>query len=134
MELKVGDYVRTNYRREKIIRQVKAINVCRDGDHIIIFDKPGKYDYYVEDVNVYTFDDNVINLIQVGDYVNGMKVIGLDSDNRIYVPIDLGEPYIRNFDNGCFEYTLINLNTFDIKSIVTKEQFESMEYRIGDDK
>ena len=74
---------------------------------------------------------NLIDLIQIGDYVNGMEVIAKDSDNRLYVPEDLGQPYDREFSNGCFEYTLLDKN-FEIKSIVTKEQFNSMKYEVGE--
>lgn len=74
---------------------------------------------------------NLIDLIKIGDYVNGMEVIAKDSDNRLYVPEDLGQPYDREFSNGCFEYTLLDKN-FEIKSIVTKEQFDSMKYEVGE--
>lgn len=54
---------------------------------------------------------NIIDLIEVGDYVNGHIVEDLD---------DLG--YI-SLDDDTIKYD-------DIKSIVTKEQFESMEYKL----
>ena len=72
---------------------------------------------------------NIIDLIEVGDYVNGMEVIAKDSDNRLYVPEDLGQPYDREFSNGCFEYTLLDKN-FEIKSVVTKEQYDAIKYEV----
>ena len=75
---------------------------------------------------------NIIDLIEEGDYVNGMEVIAKDSDNRLYVPEDLGQPYDREFSNGCFEYTLLDKN-FEIKSVVTKEVFKANEYRMETD-
>ncbi len=62
---------------------------------------------------------NIIDLIEVGDYVNGMQV------SRICFDED-GER-ILNFYGSILE--LINE---DIKSIVTKEQFSQMEYKVGE--
>lgn len=61
---------------------------------------------------------NIIDLIEVGDYVNGHEVKSKQSGVK---RIDIGEDenYVWLYEN-------------DIKSIVTKEQFENMEYRIGE--
>lgn len=61
-------------------------------------------------------------LIEAGDYINGYFVLNvLDfNDNTRILSLE------RIYDNKITEE--------DIKSIVTKEQFESMEYRLGDDK
>lgn len=62
---------------------------------------------------------NIIDLIEVGDYVNGEKVVNKNDDRR--------ELVLRN-DTG-FQY--INKgNQNNIKSIVTKDQFASMEYKV----
>lgn len=55
---------------------------------------------------------NIINLIEVGDYVNGEKVIEVD---RFTDWIDIGEKVLREEN---------------VKSIVTKEQFKSVEYKL----
>lgn len=62
---------------------------------------------------------NIIDLIEVGDYVNGDKVIYINDGY-----IEVGE----ESDNIGFTSDKF------IKSIVTKEQFESMSYKIGDKK
>ena len=64
--------------------------------------------------------NNIIDLIEVGDYVNGYLVLNvLDfNDNTRILSLE------RIYDNKITEK--------DIKSIVTKEQFENMEYRIGE--
>lgn len=61
---------------------------------------------------------NIIDLIEVGDYVNGHEVKSKQSGVK---RIDIGEDenYVWLYEN-------------DIKSIVTKEQFENMEYRTGE--
>lgn len=69
---------------------------------------------------------NIIDLIEVGDYVNGYKVTAIYKPN--------GDD-ILNFtlimEHG---YKTINpyIRHYPIKSIVTKEQFDSMKY--GGDK
>lgn len=63
---------------------------------------------------------NIIDLIEVGDYVNGYYV------NEI-TDIESALPVL------CIMTTnWVALQDIDIKSIVTKEQFESMEYKVGE--
>lgn len=61
---------------------------------------------------------NIIDILEVGDYVNGKKVYSLG--------LTIGILNTINFEDGTF--TIAE----NIKSIVTKEQFENMEYRIGE--
>ena len=67
--------------------------------------------------------NNIIDLIEVGDYVNGYKIGYIDdckgAMREFYY--DYENP---NEDVGHWEE--------EIKSVVTKEQFENMEYRIGE--
>ena len=68
---------------------------------------------------------SVIDLVQVGDYVNGYKVI---TNKKEYIELNNAD---LNYD--CIEYQRIlkNKNSeIAINSIVTKEQFASMEYKI----
>ena len=64
---------------------------------------------------------NIIDLIEVGDYVNGERVIGF------------GTFY---YDDGTIERTSLTLDRTvtcldsEIKSIVTKEQMEQMAYKV----
>ena len=110
--MKVGDYVRF-YDRSwteigQIIGQVEDSHLkvvkCRDG-------------YYDLD-NFIKSSPNIIDLIEVGDYINGCMVINKKDDTiqiiQLIIPFDLKEK--------------------DIKSIVTKEQFESMEYKLEENK
>lgn len=60
---------------------------------------------------------NIIGLLEVGDYVNGYKV---DYIAGHYVSVISSEKY-----NLCFEEQ-------DIKTIVTKERFAQMEYKLED--
>lgn len=75
---------------------------------------------YISEVDVLKASHNIIDLIEVGDYVNGREVIDikLKCDETIKCLITHG-------------YDITNEM---IKSIVTKQQFESMSYKLGDDK
>ena len=69
---------------------------------------------------------NIIDLIEEKDYVNGVPVEGYytryDEEKDDYIKI--GIITLEDYWKGTF--TSIE----DIKSIVTKEQFESLEYKV----
>ena len=69
--------------------------------------------------NVVKASYDIIDLIEVGDYVNGYYVEDV-FDTYIYVAT--GTNYFQS----------PTIYEQDIKSIVTKEQFKNMEYRIGE--
>lgn len=110
--MKVGDYVRTRqgniFKWEKYMTTVK--DNCREVDSPYI---------YINQNDIIKSSPNIIDLIEVGDFVNGMQVTRICFDED-------GER-ILNLSN-----CILELMNDDIKSIITKEQFESMEYRIGD--
>lgn len=61
---------------------------------------------------------NIIDILEVGDYVNGKKVYSLG--------LTIGILNTINFEDGTF--TIAE----NIKSVITKELFEIAEYRIGE--
>ena len=105
MKLEVGMYVRTKWGINKINEYVP-----RSGQLYL------KNDVCVKS-NVIKASHNIIDLIEVGDYVNGFRVISLwkDKGKVIGVAVDGG---------------VIGFDECEIKSIVTKEQFKSMDYRV----
>ena len=125
--MKVGDYVRF----KTLSREIKIGKVI----DIIEPDKESmkKYCVYDLDNNEATVDDyviksspSIIDLIEVGDYVNGYLVKDID-----YAFDDV---MMNNKNARIVPYIDCNKNNYidDIKSIVTKENFKSMEYRIGE--
>ena len=125
--MKVGDYVRNKYGIAKVI-DIENNN----GIDILVFDKPicflvnketGKIkdDRLLNrlaiidgvDLSKIKSSPNIIDLIEVGDYVNGNRV---DYVGNKYLTFYDGDGDIEIFND-------------DIKSIVTKEQFEAMEYK-----
>ena len=80
------------------------------------------------DLNKIKSSSNIIDLIQVGDYINGHRVSDIYEDINGQIRIKFGEnglvlAHKSNYDN----YYLFEE---DIKSIVTKERFSNMEYEI----
>lgn len=127
MELEVGMYVRGKYYnyRGKIGKIIKNYN----GDLEIAYKdsivKTTVSSFIDDNFDIngkqYVASNNIIDLIEAGDYVNGYLVLNvLDfNDNTRILSLE------RIYDNKITEE--------DIKSIVTKEQFSSMEYRLGDE-
>ena len=119
-----GDYVRTKHGIEKITDIKEWVNF-QGYEKIITTDK-NQYETLYEQSEIIKSSPNIIDLIEVGDYVNGKKVVDkqyhyTDKDNY-----DMGEwcIFYENVALGDYQY--------DIKSIVTKEQFSCMEYKIGE--
>lgn len=122
MELKVGMYVRT----EKGIGRVTEHTKHESWGYIVKV--LGQYSCYTHTSNgelsdVIKASDNLIDLIEVGDYVNGEKVTSAE-------PVDKKD-IERYLGFGYYDYYIYNSE--DIKDIVTKEQFESIKYEVKKD-
>lgn len=70
---------------------------------------------FFNDKDIIKVSNNIIDLIEVGDYVDKLRVV--DRDENYIV--------LETFDERIFVY-----KNEPIKSIVTKEQFESMKYSL----
>ncbi len=108
--MNVGDYVRDHiYGIGKIIK-------CYDNELEIVFKKSRiktSVSSYFE-FNLNKSSPQIIDLIEVGDYVNGYKVAEVTKNGVSYAEEIEGQLY----DIG------------DIKTIVTHEQMEAMQYRV----
>ena len=113
-----GDYVRTKHGIEKIT-DIKEWVHFQGYEKIITTDK-NQYETLYEQNEIKKSSPNIIDILEKGDYVNGLKVI------QMYSPEGKYTLWIKLSDN-----TFID-NSEDIKSIVTKEQFSCMEYKIGE--
>ena len=112
--MKVGDYVRTERYIGKIIKMIphkgnKTFTLEISIGHCIYIT--------IRDCYVLKSSSNIIDLIEVGDYVNGIRVD--DIKNGQLKTISYYDNYLCHL---CSDY--------EIKTIVTKEQFESVEYEV----
>lgn len=118
--MKVGDYIRTDEGIRKIIREY---DIYYELDRSLHYMYPEGHDLNKEDVDdiVLKSSPNIIDLIKIGDYVNGNPVclIKEDEHNRKWIYTD------SNYKCGYLEE--------DIATILTHEQFEKMMYKIGDE-
>ncbi len=109
-EIKIGDYIRTE---KGFIGKVKEFD--KTVDCYTVKDNEGEY--WVEPIFIINHSKNIIDLIEVGDYVNGKLIHHTDiRKNSAYIYYGNGKTFVD----------------YQIKSIVTKEQFASMEYRLED--
>lgn len=124
MKLEVGMYVRTEWGIAKVI-DFEAQDFLIRLDKKIMFENQPEYFNYTTIGNIIKASHNIIDLIEVGDYVNGLQVVEvrehLHNDKEIVL------------SNGEFNWSFSkNESDYEIKSIVTKECFESMSYKVGE--
>lgn len=120
MKLEPNMYVRTNDGFISNVNNINDKNIYNNNFLKLGIIKKSSYD--------------IIDLIEEGDYVNGKIVISIyEQDNKYY---QYGKEFITH--DKMIMYgdmaSVCKLENLQIKSIVTKEQFSSMAYKLGDDK
>ena len=117
MKLEAGMYVRhkpllsSKYVKINKIKEIEEKENCL---HIWLEDKDLITEKYLIKASY-----NIIDILEVGDYVNGYYV---EDVLKTFVNVAVGSNYFQS----------PTIYEKDIKSIVTKKQFEDMEYRIGE--
>ncbi len=115
--IKKGDYIRAYNGFIGKLEYIDPIGIDYNHYHF----ENSFEELYDDDIKL--VKEGLIDLIEEGDYVNGFKVLKILSHSSQLI-------FVTYKYNG-HNYTKI-LNNEDIKSIVTKEQFENIEYRIGE--
>ncbi len=117
MEIKAGEYVRTKCGIAKI-KDISIKDEVYDLDKDIMFTHEENWQNTCTKSQIIKHSKNIIDLIEVGDYVNGEHIDFISKDKygnkRLLIRDDI---YFFN------KYK-------STKSIVTKEQFANIEYRI----
>ena len=136
MKLEVGMYVRGKYYqyRGKIGKIIKNYNNDLEISYKnrILKTNVGSFIYDNYDINgkQYKASFDIIDILEVGDYVNGLRVeknkYGELYTSYVYYGGDIGKQ--------CEVYTtwLKELKEDMIYSIVTHEQMEQMAYKVGE--
>lgn len=128
MKMKIGDYVRTKKGIAKIIGQNDEMRFSYPLAWITdTFLEINDDTEYVYEEDIIKSSPNIIDLIEIGDYVNDEKIVDIGClTNGSEKGTKVIDYYIAPNSVNYFKNE-------DIKSIVTKQQFSSMEYKIGDE-
>lgn len=116
--MKEKDYVRYKYENIEYIGRIKFISEVMLGlDETLLIDIDNCMEGTLKK-DIIKSSPNIIDLIEVGDYVNGSYIYSVVEENK-----NTGQPRVLFTEEDGV------LGDGDIKSIVTKEQFKDMEYR-----
>ena len=124
--IKVGEYIRAS-GYYSFISKIKRIEFDNEAQLFwFVYDKKDfdtniTREWRINKPYIKNHSKNIIDLIEIGDYVNGWKVLGIVT--TFDKPNEIGFKFL-GFDNLLYD--------IDIKSIVTKEQFGNAEYRLED--
>lgn len=116
--MKIGDYVRTkNGMIAKIINQLEVGGGLHTEEYVFILDNGNRL--AMHSCKVIKSSPNIIDLIEVGDYVNGSKVLDIAQAPKKAI-------YTEQENGGA----LLSIVNNRIESILTKEQFKNLEYKL----
>lgn len=116
-EIKVNDYIRTVDGIKKVIAINTGTRVTIYGKYVLDKDYKGIRPAIAEK-NILKHSSNIIDLIEVGDYVNGKYVFDVfEKDGKKYLKVDCMYGYYSEDEIG---------------EVVTHEQFKNMVYRLED--
>lgn len=118
MKLDIGMYVRT---KDGYISQYKYYDTMNMGKLLCI---PLSNRTFANMEDIVKTSYNIIDLIEVGDYVNGYKVSLKGYDYAHFVQCDYP------VENGTTNHYKFYKQA--IESVLTKEMYKDMEYRIGE--
>lgn len=123
MELREGMYVRTKDGFiDKVINDYKG---CCDSPNCNCKHVSCEHNYYDEE-NIIKPSDDITDLIKAGDVIEtpkGVFQVGYIENNVIYTDDSKVIACLRKDEHLCFENNII-------KSIVTKEMFDSVKYEV----
>ena len=118
MELKPNMYVRTKYGDVFILDKTEGNCLIPRDVYIPCI---------ITEEDVTKASHNIEELLQIGDYVNGYMITDFDTD---YYDEELDED-IEGFSIVLGnEEQLFRIPPKDIKTVLTKEQFEAMQYKV----
>lgn len=117
MKLKVGMYVRTKDGK------IFDCYVSEQMGKPIYYPKSSKTNGYIDYEEVYKKSKCIIDLIEVGDYVNGLRINSITE-------VDENHDVRFVWNLTTYGDNDISFSNEEIKSIVTKEMFNSVKYEV----
>lgn len=119
-DIEVGEYVRL--ARNQGINKIIDIYDKKYELETDIANEWGEFTCILEEYQlkdeIINYSKHLIDLIEVGDFVNGMKILHIE-DNKLYI----------EWNNEFDEFTGF-LKNKDIKTILTKEQYLANCYKV----
>lgn len=127
MKLEVGQFVRFKDKRNiTYIRKIREIP--QDNRYASIYlDKEANYSKGLSLKNIIKASYNIIDILEVGDYVNGMEVTRISGTRY-----DKNDLHCYCEHNGNENWQQVMIPAENIKLIVTKEQMEQISYKVGE--
>lgn len=128
MKLEVGMYVRSKING--LIGKIANIEELINEKGVLYYEleqKGSGYGFCSTEIDSVKASFDIIDLIKEGDYINGQKVYYSEEFNALYV---------QGFNvDGDFYIIFITQKSFidNIETIVTKESYSSVEYRVETD-
>lgn len=132
-DIKVGELVRT---KKGYIEKIKTVN-----HYGIVIKHNNDNDDFSEDINYYAESGleinkmdikkhsfNLIDLIEVGDYVNGKRVSALKGEVNLSDVNDEDDFCYTDFSDEYGEW--YGIGEDEVQSILTHEQFEANAYKV----
>ena len=111
-EIKVGEYVRTKSGNIGKVLDITNVTMQKRKKYLIKCNISKAY--YVTAIRIVKHSPNIIDLIEVGDYVNGCRVTKIENGEITEISNWFG----------------VDWGIDEIKTIVTKEQFNQVKYEV----
>lgn len=122
IKLKLGEYIRTKNGLIDKVLEIKTEYTRMNGNNDIVLRLSDKKNYWFSIKNIVKpSSKNIIDLVQVGDVI---EILSNEINNFTILVEILGDEQIEALK-------LVNIKY--IKSIVTKEQIESVKYKVEEE-
>ena len=121
MDIKVGEYIRTT---RGYFYKIKRIRKSDISEEVYIVRAHGdNYNFYLRKDNILKHSKNIIDLIEVGDYVNSYRILNIvnlaNSDKKVFTICK------SDFKDICRVWS-----EEDIETILTHELYNTNCYKV----
>lgn len=134
-EIEVGEYGRTNFGKMIKFAWLESLEGKRYENKVLLINEDmlnNDFYYFHKGEKIVKHSKQLIDLIEVGDIVNKELVIGIIDITNNKEEI-IGKKLITQYRSA--QFTGLDIKHYiyanDIKTILTKEQFEANCYKVG---